>query len=160
MHRMDRRAKLLNDATLRPDTHAYTSLIQIFANNNAVDTSNAVQRAQQWFQQMEKRYEDGDTECKPNRVTCTTLINCWRRSERPEAGEEAEKIISMMETRYKGGDLDFKPDVYVFAAAIDAWARSKSLDKAARAWQLYQRMKVQYTKGNMESQPNNVIVSS
>lgn len=160
LHRMDRRAKQLNDASLRPDTHAYTAIIQIFANRNAADEFNAVQRAQQWFHQMEKRYEDGDSECKPNKVTCTALINCWRKSERPEAGKEAEKILAMMEARYNDGDLDFKPDAFVFAAAIDAWARSQSLDKAARAWQVYQRMKAQYTKGNMESQPNNIIVSS
>jgi hypothetical protein len=155
---MDRRAKLWNDASLRPDTHAYTALIQVFANSTA-EESDAVQRAKQWFHQMEKRYEDGDTGCKPNRVTCTALLNCWRRSERPDSGEEAEKLITMMESRYKEGDLAFKPDAYVYAAAIDAWARSKSLDKASRAWKVYQRMKEQYTKGNMESQPNNIIVS-
>lgn len=159
LNRMDRRAKLWNDTSLRPDTSAYTSLIQVFANDTA-DGSDAVQRAQKWFHQMEKRYEDGDTGCKPNRVTCTALLNCWRKSERPDAGEEAEKIITMMETRYKDGDLAFKPDAYAYAATIDAWARGKSLDKATRAWKVYQRMKEQYTKGNMESQPNNIIVST
>ncbi|KAL7439506.1 hypothetical protein ACHAXH_005333, partial [Discostella pseudostelligera] len=159
LNRMDRRAKLWNDASLRPDTHAYTALIQVFANSTA-EESDAVQRAKQWFHQMEKRYEDGDTGCKPNRVTCTALLNCWRRSERPDSGEEAEKLITMMESRYKEGDLAFKPDAYVYAAAIDAWARSKSFDKASRAWKVYQRMKEQYTKGNMESQPNNIIMTT
>jgi hypothetical protein len=108
---------------------------------------------------MEKRYKDGDARCRPNKVTCTALINCWRRSERSEAGEEAEKIISMMEKRYEEGDLEMKPDAFVYASAIDAWARSNSPEKAMQAWIIYQRMKSQYSKGNLESKPNNVIVS-
>ena len=92
-------------------------------------------------------------------MTCTALINCWRRSERVEAGEEAENIISMMEQCYEEGDLDMKPDAFVYASAIDAWARSKASEKSTRAWNIYQRMKAQYSKGNLDSKPNNVIVS-
>ena len=113
---------------------------ETFANSKDPD---AVDRAQKWFQQMETRAADGDTKCKPNKVTCTALINCWRRSERVEAGEEAENIISMMERRYEEGDLDMKPDAFVYASAIDAWARSKASEKSARAWNIYQRMKTQ-----------------
>lgn len=154
--RMDSRSKRYNDESIRPDTQAYTSLIQTFANSKDPD---AVDRAQKWFQQMETRAADGDTKCKPNKVTCTALINCWRRSERVEAGEEAENIISMMEQCYEKGDLDMKPDAFVYASAIDAWARSKASEKSTRAWNIYQRMKAQYSKGNLDSKPNNVIVS-
>jgi hypothetical protein len=156
IRRMESRSRRLNDESIRPDTQAYTTLIQTFSNSRQ---SFAVERAQTWFQHMDEQYKDGDSGCKPNKVTCTALINCWRRSERPEAGEQAEKIISMMEKRYEEGDYGMKPDVFVYASAIDAWARSKSPDKASRAWSIYQRMKSQYSKGNMESKPNNVIVS-
>ena len=154
--RMDSRSERYNDESIRPDTQAYTSLIQTFANSKDPD---AVDRAQKWFQEMETRAADGDTKCKPNKVTCTALINCWRRSERVEAGEEAENIIHMMERRYEEGDLDMKPDAFVYASAIDAWARSKASEKSTRAWNIYQRMKAQYSKGNLDSKPNNVIVS-
>jgi len=157
MERMDNRSRELNDESIRPDTHAYTTLIQIFSHSRQPD---AVERAQRWFQKMEKRHEDGDSGSKPNKVTCTALINCWRRSDREEAGEEAESILSTMETKYKDGDLDMKPDAFVYASAIDAWARSKSHDKADRAWNIYQRMKTQYLNGNMESKPNNIIMTS
>jgi hypothetical protein len=133
--RMDSRSKRYNDESIRPDTQAYTSLIQTFANSRDPD---AVDRAQKWFQQMETRAADGDTKCKPNKVTCTALINCWRRSERVEAGEEAENIISMMEQCYEEGDLDMKPDAFVYASAIDAWARSKASEKSTRAWNIHQ----------------------
>ena len=156
MQRMDTRSKQLDDESIRPDTTAYTTLIQIYANSGRPDS---VQNALRWFDKMERLYEDGDVRSKPNKVTYTALINCWRRSGLEEAGEEAEKILSAMESKCRG-DLDLKPDAFVYAAVIDAWARCKSHDKAARARSVYQRMKKQFSDGNMESRPNNVIVST
>ena len=110
---------------------------------------------------MEKRSKDGDARCRPNKVKCTALIDCWRGSERSEAGKEAKKNISMIEKRYKERDLEMKPkpDAFVYSSAIDTWARSNSPEKAAQAWIIYQQMKSQYSKGNLESKQNNVIVS-
>jgi len=157
VQRMDNRSRQMNDESIRPDTHAYTTLIQIFSGSGQPD---AVQRAQKWFRQMENQYEEGDSLSKPNKVTYTALINCWRRSDREDAGEEADKILTMMESKAKDGDLDLRPDAFVYASVIDTWARSNSREKAVRAWNIYQRMKQQYSNGNMESRPNNVIITS
>jgi hypothetical protein len=110
---------------------------------------------------MEKRSKDGDARCRPNKVKCTALIDCWRGSERSEAGKEAKTNISMIVKRYEERDLEMKPkpDAFVYASAIDTWARSNSPEKAAQAWIIYQQMKSQYSKGNLESKQNNVIVS-
>ena len=156
MHRMDRRSVESEDESIRPDTHAYTTLMQIFAYSRQPDS---VDRAQKWFKQMQKRFEDGDARSKPNKVTYTALINCWRSSDRAEAGEEAETILSTMESKYEKGHLELKPDSYVYAGAVDAWASSQSHDKAVRAWSIYKRMKEQYADGNMDAKPNEVIVS-
>lgn len=154
--RMGERSKELNDKTILPDVHAYTTLIQVFANSGR---SDAIQRAQKWFKQMENQYEDGDSRLKPNKVAYTALINCWRRSDHTDAGMEADKILSMMESKGKDGDLGLKPDAFVYASVIDTWARCNNVDKAVRAWNIYKRMAKQYSEGNMESRPNNVIVS-
>jgi len=158
MNRMDTRSKKLNDNSLRPDVHAYTTLIQAFAHSGSPD---AVQRAQKWFEKMEKQHEAGDVGSRPNKVTYTALINCWRMSGRADAGKEAEKILAKMENT-RGNEYDFhlKPDAYLYASVIDAWARSNSPDKSVQAWNVYQRMKKQYMDGNMETKPNNVIIAS
>jgi len=155
MQRLDDRSKLLEDESLRPDAHAYTTLLQIFSQNGHSE------RAQNWFKIMEKQYQGGDFKSKPNKVTYTALINCWRNSGQAEAGVIAEQILSMMERKYKEeGDWGLKPDAFAFAAVIDAWARTKMPNKSVRAWKIYQQMKEQYKNGDMESKPNNVIVSS
>ena len=154
VRRMDERSERMDYEGVRPDSVTYTTLIQVLS----VD-GKSVDRAVGWLKEMERKHRAGNDKCKPNRVTFTALINCWRRSGRPEAGKEAERLVERMEKQFEEGDLDMKPDDFVYASACDAWARSKSPDKAERTWALYRRMKKHYKDGNLEAKPNIVVVS-
>ena len=154
VRRMEKRSERTDGEGVHPDSVTYTSLIQVLSVNG-----QSVDRAVGWLKEMERKHRAGNVACKPNRVTFTALINCWRRSGRPEAGKEAERLVERMEKEFEEGDLDMKPDSFVYASACDAWARSKSPDKAERTWGLYRRMKRHYKDGNLEAKPNNIVVS-
>lgn len=155
VRRMEDRSERMDYNGVRPDSVTYTALIQVLSANG-----QSVDRAVGWLKEMERKHRAGNEACKPNRVTFTALINCWRRSGKPEAGKEAERLVERMEKEFEEGDLDMKPDDFVYASACDAWARSKSPDKAERTWGLYRRMKRHYRDGNLEAKPNNVVIGS
>jgi hypothetical protein len=157
LRRMNNRSRILNDDSLLPDVVAYTALLQAFASSRS---SDKIVQAKKWFDEMETRYAEGNSDLKPNKITYTAMINCWRTSGRPDAGEQAQKVLELVEQRYKEGDYEIKPDAMMYSSVIDAWSRGRSNEKIERAWELYSHMREQYSKGNVDMKPNDIVVSN
>jgi hypothetical protein len=157
LRRMNNRSLRVNDIDILPDTVAYTALLQALARSRSPDK---IDKAKKWFEEMETRYAEGNSDMKPNKITYTALINCWRSSGRPDSGEQAQKVLELVEKRYQEGDHEIKPDAMLYSSVIDAWSRGRSTKKVERAWELYLRMKEQYDNGNLDMQPNDIIVSN
>jgi hypothetical protein len=83
------------------------TLIDAFARR---DPNGAAARAQNTVDRMIRLYAKGLGHARPTRIVFNTLVNCWSRSNDPDAGLKAEKILQWMEAQYEAGDDYVKPD--------------------------------------------------
>jgi trimethylamine:corrinoid methyltransferase-like protein len=69
---------------------------------------------------MEKRYNDGDKDFKPNTRTHTSVIDAWAKSGEKGAARRAEQILNNMIANFEATrDPDVKPNVHTANAVCN-----------------------------------------
>lgn len=58
-----------------------------------------------------------------NIITPRTLINCWAKSDRPEAPQRARQILECMTTGSDNPSLNIRPNTITYAIVMDGYAR-------------------------------------
>lgn len=144
----------------KPTRRAYTSALNALAKSGRGD---AGARAEALVNKMEKLYQAGETDMKPDTTVYNILINCHKSS-----ATRAEKILYKMGKRdvvsytsvinaysTQGGEKaakraqslldemqknDVEPNVQTFNGAITAWSRSGSSTAAKKAEGLLKKM--------------------
>lgn len=108
MHRSD-------DPFVRPDAMCYNSVINAWYKVG----SNHTLRAQAIYQEMIRRWEDGDKAFEPHLFTYGLMLKVWASSTHPQAGEKAQEVYSQMKSR---NDKKLVPGVWHVTTLMDAHA--------------------------------------
>ena len=78
---------------------------------------------------MERLSESGKTHVRPNKISFTTVIDAWARSDNPGQALKAYALVTKMVQAYEAGDRNTKPDVFVFSVLMKACARTRGPQK-------------------------------
>jgi hypothetical protein len=102
---------------------------------------------------------------KPNRVTYTSVIECYAKSKQGVVGaRKAEEILERMESLYRAGDEDSKPTVNTYNSVLSAWARSNTKCAHWKTQAVVNKMWNQYRAGNEDvcpdSQAYNTLITA
>jgi hypothetical protein len=73
---------------------------------------------------MQKTYEAGDHDVKPNTIVFTTVISVWARSGDRDAGIRANQYLAYMKKVEALGHKDCGPDKVTYQTVIKAWSKS------------------------------------
>lgn len=134
-------------ATLKPDIHTFTMIIDGASN----DQSHGVRVAQdilQWLLDIEGK----NPHLRPNVITFSSLMNCWAKSKHVEAPEQVEALLEQMhDFKLDEPDWDVAPNQITYTTAIDCWAQRARADRVEA---LLQEMHEEYSNGNIDLRPN------
>ena len=82
------------------------------------DRAEAAKRAEQYLEEMKRRYANGDLNVKPNTLTYNAVMNAWARAGLPE---KAESLLNEMYEEYmNNGNDDIKPRTDSFNSKSDS----------------------------------------
>jgi len=120
----------------------------------------SAERAEQLLLRIEKLYELGYYEEKPDVISYNAVLNAWARSRERNCAQRAETLLQKMEERYANGDEDMKPNVISFNCVLNAFANSRAKGSPARAEEMLHQMEELYLAGNKDVKPNRVSYHS
>lgn len=115
---------------LKPDTIAFSSVMDGWAKFSCTETPFAAERALLLLQRMKELKHDG---MAPNAVTYISALSAVAKSGTWEACEKARDILNAMEAEYKNGNNSVQPTNIHYNTVLHAYARSPRADKALKA---------------------------
>jgi Pentatricopeptide repeat domain len=120
-----------------------------------LSASEAAETAESALLRLYKEFEELRLdELKPNIQLITTVIDCWKLSGRPDAGDRAEYLLNWaLELHNIHNDPTFEPTAYTFVSAITAWGKSRRLGKASRGRKILERMIELHHAGVLSAPP-------
>lgn len=140
-------------AAAGPNLFSYVILINTYGRCSR--DPSASQKAENTLFEMYRKYKAGNDDLKPNIQLVTTVIDCWQKSGRRDAGERAEALLDWTLNLYnEKQDEAIRPNEFTFAATISAWGRSRKLGKAARARRILTKMIDLHESGALITCPN------
>ena len=151
---MDIRSSMREKYGLEPDTVSQNMLIDRWC-KMAPTVPNAPEKAMDLLEAMEQRFKDGDDNAKPDAYTYSSIIDCFTKSGRPDAAEEAEELLHRMEDLFRHHDGD--PVVTeVYNSLMNAWACSDSEFATDRVQALLQAMEENPTEDPCIPKPDRI----
>jgi hypothetical protein len=124
---------LEDDPTVRPDTIAFSALMDGYAKRAAEAPQSALAAVSELLQQM-KELSVTWPDTGPNHRTYTSVLNAVAQSRIIRAGELAQDYLQDMR------ESGLAPSVIHYNAALNAWAKCPRPDKATHAWRMWQEM--------------------
>ncbi|KAL3916991.1 MAG: hypothetical protein SGILL_004922 [Bacillariaceae sp.] len=103
-----------------PDTISFCTVMQSWSRARDRD---APERAGKLFDKLEKLYQAGNENCKPDLFCYSILMNCWVRAikHRKEAPMRVESLLRRLQEMARNGNRDLAPDAACWNLAISAW---------------------------------------
>jgi pentatricopeptide repeat protein len=95
---------------------------------------------------MQKQYDDGISDVKPNVQTYSTVISAWARGWRPIT---SRSILRSYAEAICFWNHRCQPNTVTFNTVIDAYAKSQDPSAPEKAEALLYRMQADYKAGNM-----------
>lgn len=142
---LERMLKKGNDS-VRPNAHSYTAVLTAWSRSN--DKAMAARRAEDLFDDIERRYAAGETDFRADTSVYNALINCWAKSGERKALYRVTQILSLMEELgLQGGDSECSPNSRTYCAVLDTLARSKNYKAYDKSLEILQRMEDLYSEG-------------
>lgn len=139
-------------ALAEPNLFSYVILINAYGRYSG---PSSAQKAEDALFEMYRKYQAGTTVLKPNIQLVTTVIDCWRKSRRRDAGERAEALLDWVLNLYREGhDRSIQPNEFTFASTIGAWGRSRKMGKAVRARNILTKLIKLHESGDLDTCPN------
>eukprot|EP00980_Cylindrotheca_fusiformis_P016962 scaffold5159_cov112-Cylindrotheca_fusiformis.AAC.16 len=126
-----------NDS-LKPDTVAFSSVMDGWARLSHVDKPYAAERALSLLDRMKALDGDG---MGPNARTYTSVLSAVAKSGTWEACDKAREILRDMEYEYDKGNKLLQPSSIHYNAVLLSYARSPRADKALKASSFLRTMK-------------------
>lgn len=138
---------------LKPNHVTYSTAIYTWS--IATHNPDAPLRAEAIYQDMLKRYQNGDRDLKPTLSIFLALITAWAHSNRKESDVRAQVYFDQMRGLYMAGDDSVRPTDKVYNALI---ASKKRLNDGEGAEQILKHMYDDYLNhGNKAARPNRFV---
>jgi pentatricopeptide repeat protein len=115
---------------LKPDTVAFSSVIDGWAKLSNVDKPYAAERAMSLLERMKELEHEG---MGPNARTYTSALTALAKSGTWEACDNARELLNEMEAEYNNGNALLQPTTIHYNTVLHAYARSPRADKALKA---------------------------
>ena len=174
---------------LLPDVRTYSMLVDAVTKKGK-DPKQAPLFAAFILDRMQREYEGGNLQVRPNEYTYGVVLEAWARSGLPEAAERTEQLLQDMKKNgvmptnrcyhaaiAASGQRDgghraeallnnmlesehVEVDAYSFGAVLNVWAKSGAPDAAQRALAIFNRMRQLYELGNNKALKPNAYVLS
>ena len=94
----------------------------------------------------------------PGTITYNAVINCWSKSNRPEAPQRAFDILKAMIMKHKDdGDKNIRPDTVTFNSVLNAYAKQGDIEGANEVWKI---MKNEPTGAKSNVQTYNILIDA
>jgi pentatricopeptide repeat protein len=131
------KAELFFNAIPSPNTVAYTTLANIYAQNGEIE------KALNLVQQMQMDFDSGrNKDCRPNLHTYNTILNALHKSNRSDAAEKAEFFFNAIPS----------PDTVTYNTLLNIYANNGKVDKAVK---LFQQMQLDFdSRKNKDCRPS------
>jgi hypothetical protein len=137
---------------IRPTVDTYNAIITAHVKSPTVD---AARKSEAFLYRLINVGEkEGGEKCLPNAKSFGLVINCWAKSELPNAAERAEQLLDVMEKAYASGNMKAQPNAIVYTSVIDGWARSDYDNAAQRAELIFDRMTINPIPASRDVTPN------
>lgn len=146
---------------VQPDTCSFNSVIHAYANfgKNTLGAPDRARSAEDLINQMERLYNSGDGNVKPDVVSYSAVVNAYSKaaSEDISCATRAMEILQRMEELYEGGNKDVRPNLRTYTSVINAFARIGAPEVAD---DLLSKMKKCHKSGDITLKPDTVCYSS
>lgn len=115
---------------LKPDTVAFSSVMDGWAKLSSVDKPQCAERAMVLLERMKELEPEG---MGPNARTYTSVLTALAKSGTWDACEKARDLLNEMEAEYEEGNGALRPSTIHYNTVLNAFARSPRADKALKA---------------------------
>ena len=137
----------------KPNVHSYTSVLTAWARNED-DKAMATKRAEELFNNLERKYAAGRTDVRADTSVYNALINVWAKSGDRKALYRVTQILSLMEELgLQGGDEIVAPNTRTYCAVLDCLARSKNFKAYNKSLEIIERMEEFHAEGYESVRP-------
>ena len=134
MRQMEKLKADYNANKLEVNTAVMNCVIMAWA---SCGDENAGRRAQTHLEDMERKYQAGRTELKPDAKTYGLVLNAWSKSGNFDKAQRALDILERMKEEHKKGELHVGPSEHAYSLVINACAfTNNGLDAEAKAFQI------------------------
>lgn len=133
------------------NTVSYNTVLNALARSRDKD---APYRAEALLNRMQKEYEEGNENVRPNSISFSSLLNTWAKSGLDGAAEHAEAILTRMEDLAARGNPHVIPNEVCYSTVLHAWSKDSAPDSAERAIAILTRMEDAYRNGKKYAKPN------
>lgn len=139
---------------VQPSWSTYTTVLKAWARSRQKDS---LDRAESVFEQYQKGCEAG--KWSHNSLTYNSMINCYAKSNHPEAENRALDLFNKMKANSgkEGWDLCFV-DIYTYTILIDTISKQESYDSSELAISLLEELEDSFKKTKDERLRPNVRV--
>jgi pentatricopeptide repeat protein len=135
----------------KPNAHSYTAVLTAWARNG---NEKATARAEELFNNFERKYAAGETDVQADTSCYNALINVWAKSGERKALYRVTQILSTMEELgLQGGDESVAPNSRTYCAVLDCLARSRNFKAYNEALEVIQRMEDFHLEGYESVRP-------
>jgi hypothetical protein len=154
-----RRMASARGASVRPNTHSYTAVVEAHANSGAPGSAGL---ADEWCREMVRAYRGGDGGAVPTSRAFHAVITGYAKSGEPRAGRKAQEAFDLMERMWREGGVEgCRPTGFNYNALITAWANCPDEPGSARqARRLLHRMEELYRLGDAHVKPTTVTFNA
>mmetsp|Transcript_27035 Transcript_27035/g.54023 ORF Transcript_27035/g.54023 Transcript_27035/m.54023 type:complete len:937 (-) Transcript_27035:229-3039(-) len=140
-------------SSAKPNAHSYTAVLTAWARNGD-DKAVATTRAEELFNNFERKYAAGETDVQADTTCYNALINVWAKSGERKALYRVTQILSTMEELgLQGGDESVAPNSRTYCAVLDCIARSRNFKAYNKALEVIERMEDFHAEGHESTRP-------
>ena len=125
--------RLRRHPIIQPDLFTFGTMIAGWGNNST--NPNAMDRAFEYFEELKRRYRDGNEHCKPNLSVYKSIINVLGRKGTPD------KAQSLLEEMEHSDDPDIQPDVFIYTSVLHGWCKRGDDIAMSNAESLFDRFR-------------------
>ena len=137
----------------KPNAHSYTAVLTAWAKNGD-GKAIATTRAEELFNDFDRKYAAGETDVQADTSVFNALINVWAKSGERKALYRVTQILSTMEELgLQGGDEIVAPNSRTYCAVLDCMARSRNFKAYNKALEVIQRMEDFHSEGYESVRP-------
>jgi len=139
---------------VQPDAYSYTTVLAALSRRE--DKTKSVKKAEEFFEDIEKKFASGASDFRPNTSVYNALINCWAKSGDRKALSRVTQILSLMEElglENVPADTTLRPNSRTYTAVLDTLARSKNYKAVDISLQILQRMEDYFDQGFTHLRP-------